>query len=189
MGPQLQSAGVRLRRLGLDRPCPLVGDGEQLLVAISNLLRNVLESLSAGGPGARQGWIEVGLGRLPEELVLAVGDNGPGMSAAVLEFWPLITTQPDGTGIGLYLVQAAVENHGGRLAFDRSPCGGAEGRLPLPLAPEPFPGATFQPAPTSQASRGGPPRRARAARSDEASLTKPIGWAGLRLRGARQTRR
>lgn len=139
MGPRLQSAGVHLRRQGLDQPCPLVGDGEQLQVAISNLLRNALEALSAGGPRVRQGCIEVGLRRLPEELVLAVGDNGPGMSATVLESLPLLTTKPDGTGIGLYLVQTAVENHSGRLAFDRSPLGGAEVRLHLPLPPAAHP--------------------------------------------------
>jgi PAS domain S-box-containing protein len=152
MGPRLQSVGVRLRRQGLDQPCPLLGDGEQLQVAISNLLRNALEALSAGGPGARQACIEVGLRRLPDELVLAVGDNGPGISAAVLESLPLLTTKPEGTGIGLDLVQAAVENHSGRLAFDRSPLGGAEVRLHLPLTPtvHPLGGVPPRPDPTSQ---------------------------------------
>jgi PAS domain S-box-containing protein len=131
--PRLQSARVRLRRQGLDQPCPLLGDAEQLQVAISNLLRNALEALSAGGPGAREACIEVGLQRLPEELVVAVGDNGPGISASVLESLPLQSTKPDGTGIGLYLVQTAVENHSGRLAFERSSLGGAEVRLHLPL--------------------------------------------------------
>ena len=133
MAPRLQSAHVRLRRQGLDQPCPLLGDAEQLQVAISNLLRNALEALSAGGAGAQEACIEVELRRLPEELVVAVGDNGPGISAAVLESLPLQSTKPDGTGIGLYLVQTAVENHSGRLAFERSPLGGAEVRLHLPL--------------------------------------------------------
>ncbi|MFN9692867.1 MAG: sensor histidine kinase [Synechococcaceae cyanobacterium] len=199
MGPQLHSAGVRLRRQGLDRPCPLLGDGEQLQVAISNLLRNALEALSAGGPGGRKACIEVGLRRLPEELVLAVGDNGPGISAAVLESLPLLTTKPDGTGIGLYLVQTAVENHGGRWAFDRSHLGGAEVRMHLPLGPAApalgdVPACSDEAGPTGaaltrQAPLGGPSRRARAAGPIEASLAKPIGRAELRPRAARQTRR
>ena len=137
MASRLESAAVDLRCQGLERPCLLLGDAEQLQVAISNLLRNALEALVANPTTGMEGRIAVALRRHDNEVVLSIGDSGPGISGAVLESLPLQTTKPDGTGIGLYVVQTAMENHQGRLEFARSPLGGAEVRLHLPLAPWP----------------------------------------------------
>ena len=142
MAPRLESAAVDLRCQGLERSCLLMGDAEQLQVAISNLLRNALEALATSPRGeGREARIAVALRQRHDAVELAIGDSGPGISGAVLEALPLQTTKPDGTGIGLYVVQTAVENHQGRLEFDRSPLGGAEVRLQLPLSPMASPGS------------------------------------------------
>ena len=124
---QLQKAGIALTSLGLDRPCFIDGDDVQLQLAVSNLLRNAIESIAATGRG--RGRIEVSLRRKKETATLFVGDDGPGWSGAERDAAPLSTTKPEGSGIGLYVVRTVIKSHGGRIAFRRSPLGGAEVRV------------------------------------------------------------
>ncbi|MEV5968992.1 ATP-binding protein [Streptomyces sp. NPDC051921] len=70
------------------------------------------------------------------ELLLRVGDSGPGVRAedrgAVLDRgW---STRGPGRGLGLALVQQAVTRAAGTLAVGESPLGGAEFTVRLPLA-------------------------------------------------------
>ena len=129
---QLQDNGIQLRCVGLHGPCTIAGDSDQLQVAVSNLLRNAREALETLPPERRQ--LLVSLEQLSERAVLTVADSGPGFDSQVLESLPLATTKPDGTGLGLFVVQTTAENHGGVLRFGRSAeLGGAEVRLELPL--------------------------------------------------------
>ena len=137
--PRLHQAGVELRCQGLEAPCPIGGDADQLLVAVSNLVRNALDSLE--GMPAPQRVLEVSLERREGRVALSVADSGGGFPEGVLDGLPLTTTKPDGTGLGLYLVQTTAENHGGGLAFGRSPLGGAQVTLILPAALPPGPAA------------------------------------------------
>ncbi|MFF6776132.1 ATP-binding protein [Streptomyces sp. NPDC012637] len=71
------------------------------------------------------------------ELLLQVGDSGPGVRpedrAAVLDRgW---STRGPGRGLGLALVQQAVTRASGTLTLARSPLGGAEFTVRVPLAP------------------------------------------------------
>jgi nitrogen fixation/metabolism regulation signal transduction histidine kinase len=47
---------------------------------------------------------------------------------------PLTTTKKGGTGIGLYVVRTAMENHRGRISFGKSALGGAEVKMIFPRA-------------------------------------------------------
>ena len=67
------------------------------------------------------------------ETRLVVGDSGPGLSETEARRLLLKSTKPGGSGMGLFLVATAMENHGGRLEIARSPLGGAEFRLIFPL--------------------------------------------------------
>lgn len=128
---QLQDNGIAVRCEGLQRPCPIAGDSDQLQVAVSNLLRNAREALEAVARERRQ--LELTLETCDGLVVLTVADSGPGFDPQVLESLPLATTKPDGTGLGLFVVQTTAENHGGRLHFGRSDrLGGAQVRLELP---------------------------------------------------------
>ncbi len=66
-------------------------------------------------------------------LTIVVGDSGPGMTDDQISRLPFETTKPQGTGLGLYLVRTCIDNHGGSMSVGRSPLGGAEIRLRLPL--------------------------------------------------------
>ena len=59
------------------------------------------------------------------------------MPAAVRNriFEPFFTTKDAGTGLGLPLVHAIVQQHGGTIALETSPQGGARFHLRLPLSP------------------------------------------------------
>ena len=65
-------------------------------------------------------------------MQLVVGDSGPGWPGGTLDEALLASSKPDGTGIGLFVVRTAVENHRGRVTVGRSPLGGAEFRIALP---------------------------------------------------------
>jgi len=112
--------------------CLVRGDAVQLQAAIVNLLRNAAEAAATRPAGARRVLADVRLeGQGDAEAVIVVGDNGPGFPTESIGD-PLETTKPQGTGLGLYVVQSTVENHGGRIVVGRSPLGGAEVRIVLP---------------------------------------------------------
>ena len=130
---QLDRQGVTVMGSGLDRPCFINGDEAQLRIAVVNVLRNAAEAIDAAGGGAVTPTITVSLRRGKRSAVLAIGDSGPGWSGAERERAPLSTTKPTGSGLGLYVVRTVVcRNHRGKIAFRRSPLGGAELRLWLP---------------------------------------------------------
>ena len=146
--------GLELR-LGDDLP-ELRGNGNQLLQALLNLVRNA-EQAVAGLPPARQ-TIAIRARTEPGVLVIEVVDRGPGVPAALRSrlFEPFYSTKPagDGTGLGLTVVQAVAAGHGGRVEIDDTPGGGATFRLVLPVTHD---GA---PAPETSAAPGqGSPRR------------------------------
>jgi two-component system, NtrC family, nitrogen regulation sensor histidine kinase GlnL len=91
------------------------------VVGDENLLRRAFHNLFLNASQARNGkGVEVTvLGTLEEKrtLRLEVADNGPGIPADVLPkiFTPFFTTRPDGTGLGLPLVQKAIVSHDGSI--------------------------------------------------------------------------
>ena len=128
--PTTGKAGVRLSSTGLDSPCWIEGDSAQLQIAIVNLLRNSVEALQ-GQRGPRR--IALQLHTMADEAVLQIEDNGPGLPTRTDLLQPLSSAQPKGSGLGLFVVQTTMDNHGGRLSLGRSArLGGAAVTLVLP---------------------------------------------------------
>jgi signal transduction histidine kinase len=127
------TGGVTIRQTSPPAGCRVQGDAVQLQLAIANLLRNAVEALVAAGATTRE--VEVAVERTAEGAVLTVGDSGPGWPGGSLDDALVATTKPQGTGVGLFVVRTAVENHGGTLAVGRSRLGGAEFRIVLPNEP------------------------------------------------------
>ena len=123
----LAKNNIQLEQSGLKTRCIIHGDGAQLQLALNNIFRNAVEAISESA--ASLGQISVEL--LPDKshVDLVIGDDGPGWLGAELTELPLNSTRKDGTGIGLFVVRTAVQNHQGEVLFGRSPLGGAEIRM------------------------------------------------------------
>ena len=138
------AAGPQRLRLSFEpgpEPVPVEGDERRLEQVVANLLRNAVSYTPAGGD------IRVSLVREGGEAVLRVADTGVGIAAEklphVFDLFARRERLPDrpagGLGIGLPLVRALVEMHGGRVeAHSEGPGRGSEFvvRLPLKASPE-----------------------------------------------------
>jgi two-component system nitrogen regulation sensor histidine kinase GlnL len=123
----------------------LVGDVEQLIQAVLNVVRNAAQALVSGANGGRGGAIvlrtrairQVTIARQRHKLALElqVIDDGPGVPEEIRDrvFNPLVSGREGGSGIGLALVRTYVQNHGGVVEFDSRP-GRTIFTLLLPLA-------------------------------------------------------
>jgi signal transduction histidine kinase len=110
------------------------GDDVLLRQAVSNLLRNAIEACAAAGT-APSVVIQSDIDRAQGVCTLAVRDNGPGFAEAVRDrvFHPFFTTKPQGTGLGLALVQKIVVTHNGRVVVGTAQGGGGRVSIVLPL--------------------------------------------------------
>ncbi len=123
----------------------LVGDVEQLIQAVLNVVRNAAQALLSGANDGRGGAIilrtrsarQVTIARRRHKLALElqVMDDGPGVPKEIREraFHPLVSGREGGSGIGLALVQTFIQNHGGSVEFESRP-GRTIFTLLLPLA-------------------------------------------------------
>jgi signal transduction histidine kinase len=138
LGGEAERSRVRLERDLADVP-PVAGDEERLRQVLVNLTLNALEAVPEGG------WVRVSC-RVeeadpeqpgdPGAVLIAVDDSGPGVAGDVREriFEPFFTTKAEGSGLGLSIVHAIVTQHGGTIAAEEAPEGGARFLLRLPRA-------------------------------------------------------
>ena len=85
--------------------------------AIVNLGQNALDALDGQDRPELRLWVE--------GSAIFVSDNGPGLPEPVRRrlFEPYTTTKVRGTGLGLPIARALVENAGGSLTLEPSECG------------------------------------------------------------------
>lgn len=109
-------------------PAPEIPADPRLEQAVLNLLNN---AANAGGETP----LELRLAWSEHDLCLEIRDRGPGFPAIVLEHAGQTSFPPHerGSGIGLMLTRAAIEQLGGRLSLSNPDDGGALARIELPL--------------------------------------------------------
>jgi len=111
----------------------VAGSAVLLRRALVNLLRNACEAT----PDARRGEpdaIALGAVAAASEVTLSVADRGPGVGVGAREkiFLPFYSSKPNGSGLGLAIVARIAQLHGGTVAVDDRPGGGAVFSLRLP---------------------------------------------------------
>lgn len=164
----LISYELKLRGIELDarlspEPVLVFGDRYELQQVLLNLVTNAVQAVSELEPG-RPRRIVMATARVDGQAQLRVSDTGPGVPPALVGhlFTPFFTTkQPgQGTGLGLSLSYGLVESHGGRIAYQPGPEGGAEFTVSLPLqdAAEKPAGPEAVPAAADGREPRGPPR-------------------------------
>jgi two-component system NtrC family sensor kinase len=125
-------------------PAIVMGDPHELQQVLLNLLTNAVHALADLPPG-RPRRITIETARIENRVVLGVHDTGPGVPPELVAnlFTPFFTTKPagQGTGLGLSLSYGLVQSHGGTLAYEDGPDGGAEFTIELPAAELPKQGA------------------------------------------------
>jgi two-component system OmpR family sensor kinase len=117
-------------------PAAVVGDRDRLRQIVDNLLANVRSHTPAGTP------VNVRVGRENGSALIEVADSGPGLSAddaaRVFERFYRAdrsrSRESGGVGLGLSIVAAVAEAHGGSVAAESEPGRGATFRITLPLA-------------------------------------------------------
>jgi signal transduction histidine kinase len=114
----------------------LVADRQRLTQAMMGLAQNAVQHTNEGDP------IELGSSRNGNEARLWVSDSGPGIAprdqARVFERFARASARPrrsEGAGLGLAIVRAIAEAHGGRVELDSRPGRGATFTLVLPVKP------------------------------------------------------
>jgi two-component system OmpR family sensor kinase len=118
----------------IEQPAIVIGDDGRLRQVIANLIRNALVHTPEHTP------VSVRVARNDGIAVLEVHDDGPGMSEGVAaqafeRFYradPSRVRSRGGSGLGLSIVQATVQAHGGTVVLDTGPEKGTTVRIQLP---------------------------------------------------------
>jgi two-component system OmpR family sensor kinase len=142
------AAPDRRIELASDTEVMVIGDAAGLRQVVSNLIRNALVHTPAGTP------IELRLADEHGEARLDVRDHGMGLPTDQPEvlferFWraePGRERGPAGAGLGLSIVAAIVEAHGGTVSAQNAPDGGASFTVRLPLSADSVATASAAPA-------------------------------------------
>jgi two-component system nitrogen regulation sensor histidine kinase GlnL len=118
----------------------LIGDREQLIQAVLNVVRNALQAIGEEGQIAlrTRARRQFTIGGARHKLVVQIDieDNGPGIPSSMMEkiFYPMVTTRADGTGLGLPISQYLIHTHGGLIECQSRP-GRTVFSMYLPLEP------------------------------------------------------
>ena len=128
--PEIKDRDVIVEQVLAEGLPAIPANPDQLKQAFYNLIKNAVQALSHGGI------LRVATSRSDTQLEISFEDNGTGISsedmAHITE--PYFTRKKAGTGLGLFIVQRIVQEHGGNLELLSQPGRGTTARILLPLA-------------------------------------------------------
>lgn len=122
----------------------LIGDMDQLIQAVLNIVRNAVRALGDTESGSIhlrsriQRQLTIGNGRYRLAAQIDIIDNGPGIPPEIADtlFFPMVTAGTGGMGLGLSIAQSLINQHKGLIE-----CNSRDGEtvftILLPLGEEP----------------------------------------------------
>lgn len=115
-------------QMELDEAQAVELDRSKLVQVLVNLLTNAMEAMPSGGSL----WLRSG--HQNGTAVIEIEDTGGGLPLEVRQhlFEPLVTTKPNGIGLGLLISRKLVEAHHGRLELESRSGQGTTARITLP---------------------------------------------------------
>jgi two-component system OmpR family sensor kinase len=127
--------------------CRIIGDEGRLRQLLGNLVSNALAYTPAGSPIEIVVDLEPPRGGARSRAMITVIDHGPGIGADAAvhvfeRFWrsdPGRVRAQGGAGLGLSIVAAIADAHGGSVVLSETPGGGATFSVELPSEPGPEP--------------------------------------------------
>jgi signal transduction histidine kinase len=133
--PSAKAHGIELSFRMDDHLPPILADRERILQVLGNLLTNALKFTPAGG--------RIEIAAMAEDAAVrwSVEDTGPGVPPDQLphlfdRFWQARPSDRRGLGLGLAIVNALVEAHGGRVWAESEPHRGTHVRFTVPTVIE-----------------------------------------------------
>jgi signal transduction histidine kinase len=128
--PEVQSRNIEFKRQDSPEDVAIRVDDKRAQQAVMNVLMNALQAVSDGGS------IEITIEKRRPYGVIVVSDDGCGIDSKNIKdvTKPFFTTRADGSGLGLSIVNAIIEQHDGRMVIGDRPGGGTIVELMFPLA-------------------------------------------------------
>lgn len=102
-------------------------DRDQMIQALLNLVTNAVAALDGQGSITLRTRAEINftIGNTLHRVIasIEIEDDGPGIPRELQDsvFYPLITSRPEGTGLGLPAAQELLSRHGGLIEFESKP--------------------------------------------------------------------
>ena len=140
LGPYLEDARIDVTRTLSDDDPQVQGSVADIEAIMSNLLTNAVKAFKTPDAGLRDRTVAVRSSVARGRVLIRVLDNGPGIRPQLKDrVWlPGITSDENGTGLGLTIVRDTVVGLGGEVqAIARGELGGAEFIIDLPLTGSP----------------------------------------------------
>lgn len=131
--------GEQARRQGVDvtmnlpqSPLVVTGHSDRIKQAFLNIVVNALEAMPRGGT------LDLNLHARDGLALARFTDTGRGLPEGLIEkiFEKDFTTKSGGTGTGLFVARALVEQHGGAIRATSTPGTGTSFEIALPLTPK-----------------------------------------------------
>ena len=141
LGPLAEETGVAISTSGLDEPCQIPADPDQLAQVVTNLMENAIKYAGKGRS------VSLALSRDPDNpmtrgpaAILSVTDTGEGIDPIHIprlteRFYRIDSHRSrelGGTGLGLAIVKHIINRHRGRLRIESEPGKGSRFTVILP---------------------------------------------------------
>jgi signal transduction histidine kinase len=135
LGAMLADCAEGLEHVAISIGAPQPATLQAQPLAMKRALGNLIENAVKFGKTAR-----VRLDATPGDYVIAIDDDGPGISSAEIEavFRPFYRVEASrnresgGAGLGLAIARSVIRSHGGDIHLENRPEGGLRARITLP---------------------------------------------------------